>query len=181
VESLKGFGNFGTYGGGGLALSGSGKGGGGDADLLGGLGNKGTGGGRVGTGRGATGTGNGIIGGQARMTAIRVGGAEESIVMGAIDKDAVLAAILAHKDEFRLCYEREVNAENPKLAGTVLTSFVIGSSGRVTQAGIESTSLKNANTERCVITVLKRIDFPMPRGGGIVETKFPFKFSAVGK
>jgi len=97
---------------------------------------------------------------------IRSGGPEEAVVMGSIDADAVEAALLAHKDEFRLCYEREINAENPSLAGRVGTSFVIGSSGRVTQAGIESTTLKNANTERCIIQVLKRIDFPIPRGAG---------------
>ncbi|MGZ3710035.1 MAG: AgmX/PglI C-terminal domain-containing protein, partial [Bdellovibrionota bacterium] len=146
-----------------------------------GLGSKGTGGGAVGTGKGAVGTGDGIIGGKARLAAIRRGGAEESIIMGAIDKDAVEAAILAHKDEFRLCFEREVNAENPKLGGTVHTSFVIGSSGRVNQAGIESTTLKNANAERCVLTVIKRIDFPLPRGGGIVQVTFPFKFNSIAK
>ncbi|MGZ3696969.1 MAG: FHA domain-containing protein, partial [Bdellovibrionota bacterium] len=116
-ERLKGYGNFSTVGEGGLALSGGGRGGGGDAASMG-LGSKGTGGGAVGTGKGAVGTGDGIIGGKARLAAIRRGGAEESIIMGAIDKDAVEAAILAHKDEFRLCFEREVNAENPKLGGT---------------------------------------------------------------
>ncbi|MEO5970831.1 MAG: AgmX/PglI C-terminal domain-containing protein, partial [Bdellovibrionia bacterium] len=179
-ENLKGFGNFSTGGSGGLALSGSGSGGGGTAETtLGGLGNKGTGMGRVGTGKGAAGAGNGIVGSQLHVS-IRTDGPEEAVVMGSIDRDAVAAAIYAHKDEFRLCYEREINAEHPTLAGQIGTSFVIGASGRVTQAGIESSSLKNPNAERCVITVLKRIDFPMPRGGGVVEVHFPFKFSAVG-
>lgn len=178
-EKLEGFGGFTTQGKGGLALSGSGSGGGGDADSLGGLAKSGRGGGRVGTGLGAAGNGNGIIGGKARVV-IRSGGDEEAVVMGAIDADAIEAALLAHKDEFRLCYEKEINAENPKLAGRIGTSFVIGSSGRVTQAGIESSSLKNANTERCVLTVIRRIQFPTPRGGGIVQVTYPFKFNAVG-
>jgi len=176
-KNLEGFGGFTTQGRDGLALSGDGKGGGGTAESLGGLSDRGTGGGRVGTGLGASGTGNGIIGGKARV-AIRSGGPEEAVVMGAIDADAVEAALLAHKDEFRLCYEREINAENPKLAGRVGTSFVIGSSGRVTQAGIESTTLKNANVERCVLAVIKRIDFPIPRGGGTVQVTYPFKFNS---
>jgi outer membrane biosynthesis protein TonB/pSer/pThr/pTyr-binding forkhead associated (FHA) protein len=180
-ESLKGFGNFSTGGSGGLALSGSGGGGGGTAETtLGGLGKKGTGMGRVGTGKGAAGEGNGIVGSQLHVT-IRTDGPEEAVVMGSIDRDAIAAAIYAHKDEFRLCYEREINAENPKLTGQIGTSFTIGSSGRVTHAGIESSSLKNPNAERCVIGVLKRIDFPIPRGGGVVEVHFPFKFSAVGQ
>ena len=179
-EKLKGFGGFTTQGGGGLALSGSGKGGGGDAETtLGGLGKKGNGGGRVGTGLGAAGNGSGLVGGAARV-ALRTGGPEETVVMGAIDKDAIYAALMAHRDEFRLCYEREINAETPNLAGRVGTTFVIGSSGRVTQAGVDSTTLKNANTERCVIAVLKRIQFPIPEGAGVVQVSFPFKFSSVG-
>jgi hypothetical protein len=176
-EQLKGFGNFTTQGSGGKALSGTGKGGGGDAEGLGGLSDHGRGGGRVGTGMGAAGNGNGIIGGKSRVTLQR-GGSEETIVMGSIDKDAILAAILAHKDEFTLCYEREINADTPNIKGTVGSSFSIGSTGRVVQAGIYESTIKNANVERCVITVLKRIEFPIPQGAGVVEVKFPFKFSS---
>jgi TonB family protein len=177
-KKLEGFGGFTTRGAGGLALSGEGSGGGGSAaTALGGLSDRGSGGGRVGTGLGASGTGSGIVGGKARV-AIRSGGPEETVVLGSIDADAVEAALLAHKDEFRLCYEREINAENPKLSGRVGTTFVIGSSGRVSQAGIESSSLKNANVERCVVQVIKRIEFPAPRGGGIVQVTYPFKFNS---
>jgi outer membrane biosynthesis protein TonB len=178
-ERLKGFGGFDTAGGGGLALQGGGKGGGGTANNAMGLSDKGTGGGRVGTGLGAAGNGSGIIGGQSRVV-IRSGSPEEAIVMGSIDADAVEAALLAHRDEFRLCYEKEINAENPKLAGRVGTSFVIGSSGRVNQAGIESTSLKHPPTEKCILQVIKRIQFPTPRGGGVVQVTYPFKFTPVG-
>lgn len=176
-EKLKGFGAFTTQGSGGLALSGNGAGGGGTADTtLGGLADHGTGGGRVGTGKGAVGNGSGIVGGKVRV-AIRTGGSEEGFVMGSIDKDAIAAAMQAHYDEFRLCYEKEVNAESPNLAGRVSTTFVIGSTGRVTQAGIESTTLKNANTERCILEVIRRIAFPIPRGAGIVQVSYPFKFN----
>jgi pSer/pThr/pTyr-binding forkhead associated (FHA) protein/outer membrane biosynthesis protein TonB len=178
-EKVKGLSGFDTRGNGGLALSGNGAGGGGTSELGAGLGDHGRGMGRVGTGLGAAGNGNGIIGGEARV-AIRSGGPEEAVVMGSIDAGAVEAALLAHKDEFRLCYEREINAEHPDIAGRVGTMFVIGPGGRVTQAGIESTTLKNANVERCVIAVIKRIDFPIPRGGGIVQVTYPFKFSPVG-
>jgi outer membrane biosynthesis protein TonB len=178
-EKFKGFGGFDTRGNGGLAIGGDGKGGGGTSALSQGLGDKGRGMGKVGTGLGAAGNGNGIIGGEARV-AIRSGGPEEAVVMGSIDAGAIEAAMLAHKDEFRLCYEKEINAENPNLAGRVGTTFVIGSGGRVTEAGIESTTLKNANVERCVLAVIKRIDFPVPRGGGVVQVTYPFKYSPVG-
>jgi outer membrane biosynthesis protein TonB len=177
-ERLKGFGGFTTQGNGGLALSGAGAGGGGSSDLSQGLGDKGHGGGKIGTGMGAAGSGSGIIGGKTRV-ALRTGGPEETVVTGSIDPDAILNAILAHKDEFRLCYEKEINAETPNIGGTVSTTFVIGSTGRVTQAGINSTTLKNSNVERCVLNVIKRIDFPIPRGAGVVQVAYPFKFASV--
>jgi hypothetical protein len=177
-EKLKGFGGFSTLGNGGLALSGTGAGGGGTAETtLGGLSNKGTGGGKIGTGKGAAGSGSAIIGGSSRVE-LRSGGPEETIVMGAIDADAVEAAILAHRDEFRLCYEREINAETPNISGTIISDFTIGSSGNVNQAGVGSSTLHNTNIEGCVIRVLKRIHFPLPNGAGTVEVKYPFKFSA---
>ena len=174
-SELKGFGNFSTHGNGGAALSGDGKGGGGDAEGLGGLADKGRGGGRVGTGMGAAGNGSGIIGGKSRV-ALRTGSGEEAVVMGSIDKGAIEAAIMAHKDEFRLCYEREINAENPNVSGQIRTSFTIGASGRVTESGIVESTIRNANVERCVLGVLKRIQFPIPQGAGAVQVTYPFRF-----
>jgi hypothetical protein len=176
-ERLKGFGGFTTQGNGGLALSGTGAGGGGTSDLSQGLGDHGRGGGKIGTGMGAAGSGSGIIGGKTRVS-LRTGGPEETVVTGSIDPDAILMAILAHKDEFRLCYEREINAETPSIGGSVGTTFVIGATGRVTQAGVASSTLHNANVERCVLNVIKRIDFPLPRGAGVVQVSYPFKFAA---
>lgn len=173
-SELKGFGNFSTLGKGGAALSGDGKGGGGDAEGLGGLADHGRGGGRVGTGLGAAGNGTGIIGGQSRV-ALRSGNGEETVVMGSIDKGAIEAAIMAHKDEFRLCYEREINADQPNISGQVRTSFTIGASGRVTEAGIVESTLRNANVEKCVLTVLKRIQFPIPVGAS-VQVTYPFRY-----
>lgn len=178
-SELQGFGNFSTLGKGGQALSGEGKGGGGDAEGLGGLADKGRGGGRVGTGMGAAGKGSGIVGGGSRV-ALRLGGDGEGVVSGSMDTSAIAAAIEAHKDAFRYCYEKEVNAGLPDLSGTITTTSVIGSSGRITDAGIKNSSMGNANVERCVLGVLRRIDFPVPQGG-TVQFTFPFKFARTAK
>lgn len=178
-NQLQGFGGFDTRGEGGLGLSGQGVGGGGEAAALGGLGKKGHGGGRVGTGLGAAGSGTSLVGGKSRVV-LRTGGPEETVIMGSIDASAIEAALLAHRDQFKYCYEKEINAGQPKLAGRVSTSFVIGSSGRVTQAGVASSSLNNSNTERCILDVIRSIDFPIPKGGGIVQVTYPFKFTPVG-
>lgn len=178
-EKLKGFGAFETAGSGGLALSQKGRGGGGKSEGLGGTAQFGTAGGRVGVGAGSSGTGSGILSGRGRVD-LRQGGPEETVVMGSIDASAIEAAILAHKDEFRLCYEKELNAGRPTLSGRVLPLFVIGSSGRVSRAAVKESSLHNSNVERCVLQVIKRIQFPEPAGGGTVEVTYPFKFRSLG-
>lgn len=179
AKRVKTIGGFSTPGTEGLALSGGGTGGGGTKNSYGGLGAQGQGLGRVGTGLDAQGTGANLIGGRTRV-AIRSGGPEEAVVMGAIDAAAVEAALLAHKDEFRLCYEREINAGNPNLTGRVGTSFVIGTRGRVTRAGVLSSTLRNPNAERCILAVIRRIQFPVPKGGGVVQVNYPFKFRPIG-
>lgn len=180
-SKLSGFGGFATQGNGGLALQGGGKGGGGNADtLLGGLGEKGRGGGKVGTGLGAEGTGSGIVGGKTRVE-LNAGGGDETVVVGAIDRDAIDAAIRAHRDEFRYCYEKEVNSGQPNLAGKIVTAFVIGGSGRASQMAIASSSMGAPGVERCVLGVISRIQFPVPAGGIPVTVKYPFAFTNSSK
>ncbi|MBS1958121.1 MAG: AgmX/PglI C-terminal domain-containing protein [Bdellovibrionales bacterium] len=180
-SKLSGFGGFATEGNGGLAMAGNSKGGGGNADtLLGGLGDKGRGGGKVGTGLGAEGTGSGIVGGKTRVE-LNAGGGDETVVVGAIDRDAIDAAIRAHRDEFRYCYEREVNAGQPNLSGKIVTAFVIGGSGRASQMAIASSSMGAPAVERCVLNVVSRIQFPQPAGGVPVTIKYPFAFSNSSK
>ena len=180
-SKLSGFGGFSTEGNGGLALAGKGKGGGGNADtLLGGLGDKGRGGGKVGTGLGAEGTGSGIVGGKTRVE-LNVGGGTETVVVGAIDRDAIEAAIRAHRDEFRNCYEREINAGAPSISGKVFTAFVIGASGKASQLSIASSTINSPNVDRCVLSVLGRIQFPLPAGGVPVTIKYPFNFANASK
>lgn len=177
-SKAEGFGGFDSRGKGGLGLRGAGSGGGGDQDTLGGLGKKGIGGGRVGTGAGALGNGTGIAGGQSKMV-LRTGDGQEAVVMGTIDSEAIEAAIRARRDEFTLCYEREMTATNRQLSGRVGTTFVISASGRVSVAGIKSTSLKSPRVEQCVIDVLKRITFPIPSGTSSIEVAYSFKFNPV--
>jgi len=97
--------------------------------------------------------------------------------VGSIDRDAIDAAIRAHRDEFNYCYERELNAGHPTLAGKIVTAFVIGGSGRASQLAIASSSMGSASVERCVLNVIARIQFPLPAGGVPVTIKYPFAYS----
>ncbi len=176
---VKGFGNRSTGGSGGLALSGNGQGGGGTADTtLGGLGKKGTGGGRVGTGKGAAGSGEGLIGAHSKVELRTDGPFSDAGASGNYDLSGVMRAIKEHYDEFKLCYNQELNAEAPSLKGEILAEWTIGASGRVSAAGVKRSSLHNSAVEGCVIKVLKRIQFPPVEGGGELGFTFPFEFNS---
>ena len=180
AKSLEGYSGFTSKGEGGLGAAGTAAGGGGTSQGLGGLADKGIGGGKTGTGLGALGSGGNILGGKGRL-AIESGGSPEPIVLGSIDTDAIAREIAKHRDEIKYCYEKEINADHPDLAGRIGIRFVIGSSGAVSTAGLSSSSLKNVATESCVIAVIKRIQFPPVRGGGIAEVTYPFVFKPSNK
>ncbi|MGE4232956.1 MAG: TonB family protein [Bacteriovoracia bacterium] len=180
LSNLEGYSGFTTKGDGGLGEAGAGSGGGGKSLGLGGLSNKGSGGGKKGSGLGALGSGGNLLGGTGKL-AVQSGGVSEPIVLGAIDEDAIRRAIEAHRDEIKYCYEKEINAENPDLSGRVAVRWVIGASGTVTNAGIASSSMKNANVEGCVVAVIRRIPFPPVRGGGIAEVTYPFVFKPANR
>ena len=87
---------------------------------------------------------------------------------------------MSHRDEFRNCYEREINAQTGAKGGKVVPNVVLGSTGKVTHAVIDSTTLNVPNTEACILTVMRRIQFPIPNGGGVVQFTFPFTFRPIG-
>lgn len=179
-SDAKGYGDIDSFGKGGQALAGNNTGGGGTRDFLGGLSNQGDSGGRVGTGKGAAGRGKGMVGGQSKVE-LRQGTGEDASIIGSIDADAYERAMLAHRDEFRLCYEREINAEKPKLSGRVSTEFTVGAKGRTVDARVASTTLNEENVERCLINVINRIQFPVAPGGGLVQIRWPFKFTVTSE
>ena len=171
-----GFGNTTTEGVGGMGQIGDGRGGGGESRNSQGLSDKGFGDGKVGKGLGAIGSGGNLSGSGVGRPSIEVGNASETIVMGGLDKSVIDEYIRRHLRQIRGCYEQQLNS-SPKLAGRIATRFVITGSGRVSQAGVTSSSMGNAKVEGCVLGILKRIEFPEPLGGGIVEVDYPFSFT----
>jgi hypothetical protein len=180
-DTTKGVGVIDTAGAGGRLVKGTGKGGGGTADkLLGGAGKKGNGAGRSGTGKATDGKAGGIISGGELGPLSK--GDPEAVIVGAVDPAAIEQAIRRHSNEFRYCYERELNAGNPKLSGKIFTTFVIGPSGLANQTAIKSSTVKNAMVEKCVLQVIRRItEFPKPAGGASVTVTYPFTYQTPNK
>ena len=177
-ERLHGYGGFTTEGNGGLGNAGSGKGGGGESQSLSqGLGTKGLGEGDHGKGLGAIGSGGNLLGTGRGRPSVQIGGTTETVIMGGLDRSVIDEIIRKHWDQISYCYRKELNASSKPIRGRVLTRFVISATGRVTQAGVETTSMQNPNVERCLLGVLQKIVFPEPVGGTLVEVSYPFAFT----
>ena len=97
-------------------------------------------------------------------------------IMGALHQCTIDSYVRKSVGEIRQCYENEL-AKDPKLAGRVLINFVISASGDVSSSKVLRTTLGNAEVEKCVAGVIKKIKFPKPKGGGIVFVNYPFVFN----
>ncbi len=91
--------------------------------------------------------------------------------MGTIDLGAVARVMDTHRAEFTLCYQKQAN----RSAGTVLADFELGPDGVPDAVTIKSSSLKLPEVERCILGVIKGIQFPAPTGG-LVSLSYPFTF-----
>jgi pSer/pThr/pTyr-binding forkhead associated (FHA) protein len=156
-------------GSGGLGARGSGLGGGGTAEGLGGLGTKG-----IGSGKSGFGSGGGNFGAKGEGGIGTVGG--DPIILGALDRSLIDEVIKRHMNQIKYCYQRELT-KNPALGGKVVIKFTIAKDGTVSSASTKTTTMNNSSVEQCIVGRFMRMQFPEPKGGGIVIVSYPFIFS----
>lgn len=105
----------------------------------------------------------------------------KTVVLGGMDPDVIRQKLIEHIPQFRYCYQRALDTSKQKFNGVVKLNFIIGASGHVGKAGVDSVSAIPNTVRNCVVNVLKGIRFPEPLGGGIVEVNQPFNFYPVEK
>jgi hypothetical protein len=103
---------------------------------------------------------------------------EEAMIEGGLDKDQIRAVIDRHIGEVIYCYEKGLQVQ-AGLSGRVGIRWVINGSGIVQTAAVESTSLKNASVEGCIVNHLRSWKFPHPVGGVNVKVEYPFVLKRV--
>jgi TonB family protein len=99
----------------------------------------------------------------------------KQVVRGSLDKEIIHRVIRRDLNKIRYCYEKRL-VENPELAGKVRISFVIAADGRVQSAKIKESTLEDPVVGKCVAYAVRRLQFPKPKGGGIVIVDYPFVF-----
>lgn len=101
----------------------------------------------------------------------------ETVVLGSMDPDIIRRILREHIPQFRYCYQKELDLKaGQDISGTIGLVFTIGASGHVTKAGTAQSSNLPGHVKRCVVGVLRGIQFPRPMGGGTVDVKQPFNF-----
>jgi hypothetical protein len=88
-------------------------------------------------------------------------------ISGHLKLDQLRAIVDPAIGAFRYCYEEEL-VLNPRLAGTVTVSFVIGADGSVNSTGGGGLGAVG----RCVVNAFRGLTFPRPEGG-IVAVTYP--------
>ena len=176
-----------AWGEGGLGLSGIGEGGGGAG--------KGIGLGTVGTLGHADGpAGSGLGGAGSPMAGFGISGAWENhgrkgghwrgdpmcgcgstSVSGRLPPEAIQRIVRLSFGRFRACYEAGLQ-QNPTLAGTVSTRFVIGRDGAVSNVADGGSTMPDPAVTSCVLRAFHGVSFPQPEGG-IVTVTYPIAFS----
>ncbi|HEU0030640.1 MAG TPA: AgmX/PglI C-terminal domain-containing protein [Kofleriaceae bacterium] len=141
-----------------------------------GPGGGGTGWGTIGTGKYGTighGAGTGLRGRSANVPTTSIG---QPAAQGDLDKAIIRRYIKRNLQKLTYCYEKQLLVK-PKLAGTVNAQFTIGANGSVVDSKASGLDPEVAS---CVAGVIKDIEFPKPKGAGVVIVKYPFTFRPAG-
>lgn len=100
----------------------------------------------------------------------------KTVIRGAIDPDVIRQILVENIPRFRYCYQKVLDRSKSAFNGIVRLNFIIGASGYVTKAGVGSVSRLPTKVKGCVVNVLRKIAFPPPLGGGVVEVNQPMNF-----
>ena len=103
----------------------------------------------------------------------------KTVVLGSMDPELLRRILREYIPQFRHCYQQELIAHDEKIKGILDLNFTINQSGKVSKFDIR---VKDARFSKkgvnCMGTVLSLIDFPKPKGGGVVDVRQPLNFLA---
>lgn len=103
----------------------------------------------------------------------------KTVVLGSIDPDLLRKILREHLPQFRHCYQQELEENSEELAGILDLKFTISATGKAKKVHIRSKSSPFSKKGiGCMANVLHHIDFPKPKGGGVVDVRQPLNFTS---
>ncbi len=91
-----------------------------------------------------------------------------------LTEDEINTVMNTHRASFFKCYTQLLQTE-PTAKGNVSLSFTIENNGKLSVAEVTASQLQNENFKKCLLEVLRRIEFRTFQGPQI-STLFPLKF-----
>ncbi len=103
----------------------------------------------------------------------------KTVVLGSMDPELLRKILREYIPQFRHCYQQELIGNSDKIKGIIDLNFTISATGKVSKYDIRA---KEAQFSKkgvgCMGHVLGLIDFPKPKGGGVVDVRQPLNFFA---
>lgn len=101
----------------------------------------------------------------------------DTVVLGSIDPEILRKILGEYLAQFKFCYQQELQEQSEKIKGIVDLNFRIEGDGKVSKVNIKSAQTKFSDRGiSCMSNILKMIDFPKPKGGGLVDVRQPLNF-----
>ena len=103
----------------------------------------------------------------------------KTVVLGSMDPELLRRILREYIPQFRHCYQQELIANSDKIKGVIDLNFTIGPQGKVAKHNIKAKDARfSSKGIGCMGQVLGLIDFPRPKGGGVVDVRQPLNFFA---
>ncbi|GEM_PF-780612 len=100
----------------------------------------------------------------------------KTVVLGSMDPELLRKILKEYLPQFRHCYQKELES-NEAAKGVIDLHFRINPNGSVSKIAIKGKRARFSKSGTgCMAGVLKLIDFPKPKGGGVVDVKQPLNF-----
>ncbi len=103
----------------------------------------------------------------------------DTVVMGSIEPEILRKILQEYLSQFKFCYQQELQENSEKLKGIVDLNFRIEGDGKVSKVTIKSANTRFSDRGiGCMSNVLRMIEFPKPKGGGLVDVRQPLNFQS---
>ena len=107
----------------------------------------------------------------------RIAQTPPKVVEGSMDPEILQRLLQEYMPQFKHCYQQELE-RNRKAKGVVDLKFRIVAKGKIAQVrvGKKKGQVFSSTGTKCLGNVLSLIEFPAPKGGGVVDVKQPLNF-----
>ncbi len=101
----------------------------------------------------------------------------KTVVLGSMDPELLRRILREYIPQFRHCYQQELIGQDDKVKGVIDLNFTINANGKVAKFDIKVKDAQfSKKGQNCMGNVLSLIDFPKPKGGGVVDVRQPLNF-----